>query len=337
MARGETLNGPPTSRRGITRSTRYSHRGCSRTVRFEMIHPSRHLAHLFRIALLSILANCCLLAGTGDVAQPDTITFPSEDGLTITADLYAPDGTTNRPAIVLFHQAGYSRGEYCEIAPRLNALGFACIAIDQRSGNQVNGVVNETARLARAEGRGTQFEDALPDMRAALAYARSINSNAPVVGMGSSYSSSLVLTIAAGNPELVDGTLSFSPGEYFSNAKWIQNAAAKVSVPAFITSARSERNGWAGILEAIASPDKVSFIPTSAGRHGASTLWPTTTSNEPTWEAVENFLSQWLPEPAPAALRANITYNPTKGEISATFSRLAQVVETSSDLTPLRP
>ena len=297
-----------------------------------MTNPPLRTARFLWILALWILAETTLtlLAGAGTSA--DTITFPSEDGLAITADVYAPNGITDRPMVVLFHQAGYSRGEYCEIAPRLNSLGFACIAVDQRSGNQVNGVVNETAKLARAEGRGTQFTDAVQDMRAALAYARAQNGGAPVIGMGSSYSSSLILTIAADHPELVDGTLSFSPGEYFDDSKRIQTAAASVNVPAFITSARSEQTSWAAIFGAIAAPGKISFIPESAGRHGASTLWPTTAGNSPTWDAVENFLGQWLSTTQPA-LRTGITYNPTKGEISATFSHPAQVVEASSDLT----
>ena len=48
----------------------------------------------------------------------------------------------NAPVLVLFHQAGWSRGEYREIAPKLNELGYICLAIDQRSGKGVNGVAN---------------------------------------------------------------------------------------------------------------------------------------------------------------------------------------------------
>jgi len=64
-----------------------------------------------------------------------TITFPSSDGVKITADLYILHTDKNTPFIVLFHQAGFSRGEYREITPKLNRLGFNCMAIDQRSGD----------------------------------------------------------------------------------------------------------------------------------------------------------------------------------------------------------
>jgi len=53
----------------------------------------------------------------------ETVTFNSEDGLLMTADVYAPYKNGEAPVIVLFHQAGWSRGEYGEIAPWLNMLG----------------------------------------------------------------------------------------------------------------------------------------------------------------------------------------------------------------------
>ena len=282
----------------------------------------------FLLSPLTVFLACTMpvtFAGSGS-----TFTFPSEDGLEVTADLYAPEGIEDRPVIVLFHQARFSRGAYCDTAPRLNALGFACIAVDQRSGDRVNGVVNETARRASAAGLGTEFEDALPDMRAALAYARSANGGAAVIGIGSSYSSSLIIKIAADNPDLVDGTLSFSPGEYFSDRKLIQTAAANVNIPAFITSARSERNVWPVIFDAIGSQEKVSFVPESAGRHGASTLWPTTANNEETWSAVEAFLAQWINT---AGEGTAIAIDREAGEITATFgSSGGMVIETSRDL-----
>lgn len=71
--------------------------------------------------------------------EAKTITFPSKDGLTLTADLYIMHDKS-APFIVLFHQARWSRGEYEEIAPRLNMMGFNCMAVDLRSGGQVNGV-----------------------------------------------------------------------------------------------------------------------------------------------------------------------------------------------------
>ncbi|MGY8687411.1 MAG: hypothetical protein ACKVHP_06705, partial [Verrucomicrobiales bacterium] len=88
-------------------------------------------------------------------AQFEIVSFDSQDGLEVTADLFMAHENPETPFILLFHQAGFSRGEYREIAPRLNQLGFNCMAIDQRSGNAANGVTNETAQRAKAAGKPT--------------------------------------------------------------------------------------------------------------------------------------------------------------------------------------
>ena len=65
---------------------------------------------------------CCLavliIASSAVAENPETIEFPSEDQLNLTADVYWADKENkNIPFICLFHQAGWSRGEYQEIAP----------------------------------------------------------------------------------------------------------------------------------------------------------------------------------------------------------------------------
>ena len=93
-----------------------------------------------------------------------TVEIQSLDKLKITADVYAPHADKKTPFIVLCHQAGWSRGEYREIAPRLNKMGFNCIAIDQRSGRAVNKVANQTTKRAAAAKKATGFLDAEQDL-----------------------------------------------------------------------------------------------------------------------------------------------------------------------------
>ncbi len=227
-----------------------------------------------------------------------TISFPSGDGLMITADVYAPYEEKSTPFIVLFHQAGWSRGEYREIAPRLNGLGFNCMAIDQRSGNTVNGVDNETAKMARAAGRGTGYFDAMKDIEAALTYARGHYATGSVIAWGSSYSSSLVLRIAGDHPKMMDAVVSFSPGEYFSGegkpVSWIKEAAEKIRIPVFITSAGNEMDKWTAIYEAVPSGEKTSYLPETNGQHGSRALWRQFEDSNGYWKAVESFLRQFL-------------------------------------------
>ncbi len=245
----------------------------------------------------------------------ETITFPSSDGLEITADRYLIDDNSERPCIVLFHQSRWSRGEYRETAPRLNKLGFNCLAIDQRSGNTINGVVNETAQRAADAGLGTEWLDAIPDMKSAIAWARAHHPQAPVIGWGSSYSSSLIIKLAGEQDGLFDGILSFSPGEYFSPSNLIRTAAPGVKVPVFVTSARSEQGRWREIFNAIQSPDKVSFVPGSAGNHGSRSLWSQFADSDSYWTAVEEFLGRWMDNTSSAVIpvEASATRLPSGG------------------------
>jgi len=233
-----------------------------------------------------------LIAATQTFGQPNvkTVTFPSTDGLTITADLYMTTDA-NAPFIILFHQARYSRGEYLEIAPKLNALGYNCLAVDQRSGDRVNGVVNQTHKKAKEAGKKTKYTDALPDMEASLSYVVNVLKAKKAIIWGSSYSSALVFVLAANHPDEVTAVLSFSPGEYFTiDNKSIPDYAAGVKCPVFITSAKNERKYWQPVYDKLQSTDKDFFLPQSEGYHGSKALWENHKGNGEYWEAVKAFL-----------------------------------------------
>lgn len=224
------------------------------------------------------------------------IEIESLDKLKVTADLYAPHKDKKTPFIVLCHQAGFSRGEYREIAPKLNKLGFNCMAIDQRSGKGVDNVANETTKRAAAAGKGTQYADAEQDMVAALQFARKNLASGKVILWGSSYSSALALRIAGDKPKLVDAVLAFAPGEYFARfgkpSDWVTQSAGKIKCPAFITSAKNEYDNWKGIYAAIPGKDKTKFLPTTKGNHGSRALWSKMSDNKSYWDAVKPFLAK---------------------------------------------
>jgi len=229
----------------------------------------------------------------------DTISITSTDGLVITADTYVVDLEPSTPVIVLFHQAGWSRGEYIDIAPKLNDLGFNCVAIDLRSGKSVNGVQNLTAKKARKEKLETRYIDALPDVISALNFVKKQFPENKIIAWGSSYSAALVLHVAGTQPDLIDGALSFAPGEYFSkqgkSSSWIKESAIGIETPVFITSARNEKDSWAAIYESIPSKYKTSFIPESEGNHGSRALWENFADHQDYWTAVTSFLNTHFP------------------------------------------
>jgi len=256
-----------------------------------------------RLLLHRLLCGFILIlsASTSIASDNDSISFKSADGLSITADRYAPHSSDTTPLIVLFHQAGSSRGEYNEIAPRLNKLGFNCIAVDLRSGEYSRGKDNETAIRAGKAGLATSYADAYPDIIASLRYARQHFSNSKVIAWGSSYSAALVLKAAGDHPQLVDGALAFSPGEYFAHIgkskTWIRDSAKNIKAPVFITSAKSEANDWASIYEVIDTGSRQSFVPETAGKHGSKALWKKYADSPDYWQAVSNFLSAFVSAP----------------------------------------
>jgi len=227
------------------------------------------------------------------VPEPTLVSFPAADGIQVSADLYVASPKT-AAFVILYHQAGWSRGEYREIAPRLATMGLNVLAVDQRSGGKVRGVVNLTHARAVAAGKTTDYVDALPDMQAAIDYARAEHARGKLILWGSSYSSALVLRLAARPANHIDAVLSFSPGEYFARfgkpKDWIRQAARTLQQPVFITSARNERRQWQAIYASIPSPKKRSYVPRGAGQHGSRALWTRFADAPGYWAAVQTFL-----------------------------------------------
>lgn len=241
-----------------------------------------------------ILILITLLLGVLPSNGSNKISFQSEDGLEITADLYLTTNT-EAPFIILFHQAGWSRGEYMDIAPKLNAMGYNCMAVDQRSGGMVNNIINETAQKAKNAALVANYPDALPDMYAAINFVKDNYSPNQLILWGSSYSSALVLKIVGDHPDIANAALSFAPGEYFSKygqpEDWITQSAKNIKIPVFITSAKNEYDYWKGIFECIPTDSKQSFLPQTEGNHGSRALWEKFDDHEDYWIAVRKFLN----------------------------------------------
>ncbi len=217
------------------------------------------------------------------------VTFKSKDNVQITADIYLTENI-NAPFILLFHQAWFSRGEYIETAPKLNELGFNCIAIDQRSGKKVNGINNQTCKDAQSKGMKIKYPDAYPDLEASLEYIKKNYNPKKIIVLGSSYSSSLVFILAAKHKE-INAVLSFSPGEYFEfKNKKISDWAKEVECPVFITSSKKEASECSKIFKNTKNINSIQFIPNGKGFHGSKALWEKKEGNKEYWLAIKSFL-----------------------------------------------
>jgi dienelactone hydrolase len=221
---------------------------------------------------------------------PQEVTFPSLDGLQVSANVYQID--TTAPVIVLCHQARFNKFEYAGIAKKLNKMGFNCIAIDQRSGGPISIMPNETKVRAVEQKKPTDYLDAEQDIIAAINYAVK-RYHKPIILWGSSYSSTLALYIAADNKN-VKAVIAFSPGNYFTNDKGsLIKKLAHMKKPLFITSSKSEAGETKELFKDV-NPDDfhVYFEPSGEGHHGSKALWNTQQDSNEYWLAIGKFLNK---------------------------------------------
>lgn len=237
----------------------------------------------------------CVLLGFNSLLA-DTykeVSYPSLDGLEVFAHVYA-DENRSKPFILLFHQLGYSKGEYLEIAPKLQDMGFNVMAVDLRNGTGVNGIVNQTTKALGRHHVSRSRIAAIQDVKASIDYAKKHYAKGKLLLWGSSYSGSIVLMIAGDDPR-VDAVLAFSPGEYFVSKEpaFVQNHVKNMTKPLFFTSAKNEVRACSAIYQAIPSKKKTYFIPAGKGVHGSSALWKRTPNHQEYWSALKAFLKHF--------------------------------------------
>jgi len=234
---------------------------------------------------LALVLSATVISAVGQ----QKVTYKASDGLQVTADLYL--GKPNSPFIILLHQAGYSRGEYAEIAPKLINLGYSCLAVDLRSGNEVNFIVNETAARASEKKFTVNYLDALPDILASIDYARALVQK-PVVLFGSSYSASLALIVASESVK-VSGVIACSPGEYFGDSTYVKQRINLPKKPVFVCGSKREIPSIKLLVANIPQKNIVIADPGRySGTHGASSFWSTKPESSEMWLALTLFFSR---------------------------------------------
>jgi dienelactone hydrolase len=219
--------------------------------------------------------------------QKEKVSFASGDSVSIIADKY----TINEeyPYILLFHQAGSSRGEFNEVAERFLKLRYNCLAVDLRSGDNSNYVQNETNQNARKQNAAVQFLDASQDIKAAIDYAWELNPK-EVILLGSSYSASLVM-LEGNENQNVAAIISFSPGEYFGDELRMEESIDTLNKPLFIAATQREESYVRQMMSNIPEDGYTLFIPEKPGIHGAKALWEDNVSKDEYWLALLLFIN----------------------------------------------
>lgn len=221
-----------------------------------------------------------------------TVSFKTSDDLTVHADYYSKYGKHN-PLILLYHQAGFSRGEFRNIAPRLLELGFNVLAVDLRSGDIVNQVTNLTNKEAITQGKSTEFLGVIPDLEASYDYAKNQLKARKIIYWGSSYSASLGFYMAAKHPKDYKALIAYSPGEYFKiENKSINDYAKEIKIPVYISSARNEESSWKSIYNSVNSRKNFYLPSKTKGHHGTIALSTFNDDAEENWQAIIHFLER---------------------------------------------
>nr|WP_321233801.1 alpha/beta hydrolase [uncultured Psychroserpens sp.] len=220
----------------------------------------------------------------------NAIEFTANDGLKIYGKLYETD--KNKPVILLCHQANYNSFEYADIAPRLNALGYNCLAIDQRSGGGFADLPNLTHNNAKEKNLATNYLNAQPDIQAAIDYLHD-KYQTQIILWGSSYSSSLALMEGSKN-EKVRAIIAFSPGDYFGEqVPSLASVFKTLDKPFFVTSSKQEAHTLMTLIgDNKLNNNQIQFIPELEGFHGSKALWVDQKGAEVYWESLIAFLTK---------------------------------------------
>lgn len=231
-------------------------------------------------------------AGAVSDAVPIALQLQAADGVRVFGREYPASGGPAKAVVLLFHQAGSSKDEYATIAPRLAGAGYTALAIDQRSGGTLFGANETVAKL----GRSDDYLAAQRDLQAAIDWGA--DQKLPVIVWGSSYSASLAFPLAAKNAGRIKALLAFSPGEYFVDKTLVGKAAARLTIPAYLTSSPAPGEVAAAAAIAGAMPGRLAtrYVP-KAGLHGSATLIVAKDPNgaETNWQPVLAFLDKVAP------------------------------------------
>ena len=229
-----------------------------------------------------------LLAVTIQLPAQRKVTFLASDKLEVTADLYLFD--RGAPYIILFHQENSSRGEYREIAPKLQKMGFNCLAVDLRSGKESNFVQNETAALSQKNNIPATLLDCEKDIRAAMEYVEKTAIKNRYVLFGSSFSASLAMKVANQHKRVV-AVIAYSPGEYFTPVKatdWLKEFN-KLLYVSFTT---REKPFITELLKDIPEQFLTLYQPSGDGVRGAPALWNDHPQANDCWMSLMMFMKK---------------------------------------------
>ena len=213
-----------------------------------------------------------------------TIEVDSVDGTPIYGSMYAADKPNSR-ALLLLHQWQSDRHSFDDFAARMQAKGFAVLAIDGRGFGESNHRAN--GNMLEAGRTDADVRAMLGDVDAAFSYlSKQQNVDAAKVGIvGASYGSSLAM-IYAGDHANVAAVALMSPGlNYFGNMQTEPAVKKYGDRPLFMTAAEDDKESADAVRKLAGTDAKATQKIYSSGGHGQA-LFKVGVADE-----LENFLT----------------------------------------------
>ena len=150
---------------------------------------------------MKYLLTLILLTFTFSIAAQDStpVEIPTEDGLTIIGDFYAPTDLTDEtaPAVLLLHMLSSNRSAWRPLIPELVDAGYYVLAVDMRGHGDTGG--------------SNDWELAVTDVQVMLDWLKAQDSVGEIATIGGSIGSNLAL-IGCGNDEDCVTAIALSPG-----------------------------------------------------------------------------------------------------------------------------
>jgi pimeloyl-ACP methyl ester carboxylesterase len=205
-------------------------------------------------------------------SPPATVTFPTSDGVTISATLRV--GETGTIPIVLVHQLGSTRAEWEPLVAKLAAEGWTTLALDLRGhGESTAGTGSRPRTLAYGSFRDTDWRDTQRDVRAALDFlaGRQEIAAQSAVLVGSSIGGTACLAAAAEDPR-ASRVAVLSPGRAYRGFDAIIPASKLGERELLILRAQDEAmtQETGEVLDRIVTNSTLRLVP--GGSHGVAML-----------------------------------------------------------------
>jgi pimeloyl-ACP methyl ester carboxylesterase len=242
------------------------------------------------------LAVACLLilAGAARAAEPEVVTFKTEDRLKITGDFWAT-GKKGGPGVVALHMYPADRTSWQPVAAMFHEAGIDFLAVDMRgygdSAKQGKKALSEKVRKRDARHFRAMYRDALAAR--AFLIERGVDSER-VAFLGASVGCSVAIDAAA-RESRVRGAIVMTPGTKYLGVETMKHLKGYGKRPLLILSSKEEAGAGADAISKALGKTAELRLFDETGVHGTNMFGKVS--------GVESMVVEWMTDLlAPAIL-----------------------------------